>query len=94
VAALFDDLLGAAQGAAGVHCVTARLAVRYRDVTPIEEELRLEAWIERESGRRVVARATCHARDTLTAEAEGLFVRVDFNAIEARMQERRAGRGG
>lgn len=93
VAALFDDLLGATQGGTGASGVTASLTVRYRHVTPVEEELRLEAWVARESGRRLLARATCHAGETLTAEAEGLFVRVDFDDVERRMQERRSGRG-
>jgi acyl-CoA thioesterase FadM len=89
VAALFDDLLGATQGLLHSPAVTARLTVRYRHVTPIGEELRLRAWIRRDDGRRVEARATCHAGDTLTAEAEGLFVRVDFNEVQQRMLARR-----
>lgn len=85
VAALFDDLLGHLQGAGGPPGVTARLEVRYRDLTPIETDLRLEGWIESDDGRRVVARASCHAGDLLTAEAEALFIRVDFAALQERM---------
>jgi acyl-coenzyme A thioesterase PaaI-like protein len=88
VAALFDDLLGSTQGVTRTPGVTATLTVRYRAVTPIDEELHFEAWIERDTGRRVVAKGTCHAGDTLTAEAEGLFVRVDFNEVEERMRQR------
>jgi len=40
----------------------------------------------------VVARATCHAGETLTAEAEALFLKVDFREIDERMRSRRAGR--
>ena len=96
VAALFDDLLGAVPGVGEATSLTARLTVRYRHVTPIEEDLRLEGWIHRDDERRIVAKATCHAGDTLTAEAEGLFVRVDFNEIQGRMQQRREtpSRGG
>lgn len=90
VAALFDDLLGATQGLVRSPAVTASLTVRFRHVTPIDEELRLEAWIERRSGRRALARATCHAGDTLTADAEGVFVRVDFNEIQQRMSARKS----
>ena len=89
VAALFDDLLGAAQGAVKAATVTAKLTIRSRHVTPIEEDLHLQAWIHRDDGRRIVAKATCHAGDTLTAEAEGLFVRVDFNEVQHRMRQRR-----
>lgn len=93
VAALFDDLLGQALGLIGVRGVTAKLSVRYRHVTPIEEELRFESWVHEERGTRIVARARCHAGDTLTATAEGLFVRVDFGEVGARMRARAGERG-
>ena len=40
VAAIMDELLGFAQGLAGQHGVTATLKIRYRHVTPIDEDLR------------------------------------------------------
>ena len=92
VAALFDDLLGSVQGLSREPGVTATLRVHYRHVTPVDEELRLAAWIHEDRGNRLVARATCHAGDTLTAEAEGLFVRVDVGDLQERMQQRRARR--
>lgn len=91
VAALFDEMLGAAQGLAPPPGVTALLEIRYRNVTPVEEPLRFEAWIADERERRIEARATCHAGDTLTADARGTFVRVDFEAVQQRMAERRGG---
>lgn len=91
VAAVFDDILGAAQGLAEGPGVTGRLTVRYRHITPVEEPLRFEAWIDSDDGRRIVAKATCHAEDgaLLTADAEALFIRVDFEEIQARMAARR-----
>jgi acyl-coenzyme A thioesterase PaaI-like protein len=89
VSALFDELLGSAQQLLKQAGVTATLSVRYRDITPLDEELRLEAWIHEDRGRRVVARATCHAGETLTADAEALFVCVDFDEIQGRMKKRR-----
>lgn len=89
VAALFDDLLGQAQQLVRKAGVTATLKVRYRDITPLDEELRLTAWIHADKGRRVIARATCHAGDTLTADAEAIFLGVDFDAIRGRMLDRR-----
>ena len=89
VAALFDDLLGEAQGLTSESAVTGILKVRFRHVTPVDEDLLFEGWIHEDKGRRIVARATCHAGDTLTADAEGLFVRVDFNEIQTLMRERR-----
>jgi hypothetical protein len=85
VAALFDEMLGAAIGLAPPPGVTATLEVRYRNVTPVERPLRFEAWVAEDRGRRIVAHATCHAGETLTASAKGLFVRVDFDAVRRRM---------
>jgi acyl-coenzyme A thioesterase PaaI-like protein len=93
VAALFDEVLGQAQALDGGPGVTAVLTVKYRHVTPIEEDLRFEGWIHESRGRRVVARATCHAGDTLTADAEGIFMRVDFGEVQERMRRRREGGG-
>jgi acyl-coenzyme A thioesterase PaaI-like protein len=88
VAALFDEMLGATMVLAPPPGVTAKLSVDYRHLTPLDEDLRLEAWISETRGRRVQAEATCHAGETLTATASALFVRVDFEQVEARMRAR------
>ena len=87
VAAIFDEILGAAQKFVGAPGVTAILEVKYRKVTPIEVPLVFRAWIESDHGRRVVAHATCEAQGRVTASAEAVFMRVDFDAVEARMRE-------
>jgi len=92
VAALFDEVLGSAAGLAEQPGVTATLKVRYRHVTPTHEELRFEGWIHEQRGRRLVARATCHAGETLTADAEGIFIEVDFDEVQERMMQRRLAR--
>jgi hypothetical protein len=53
--------------------------------------LRFEAWVESDHDKRIVAKATCHAGggELLTADAEALFIRVDFEEIQARMAARR-----
>ena len=89
VAALFDEILGAAQNLTPPVGVTAKLEIRYRHVTPIDEDLRFEAWVHENRKRRLWIHATCHAGETLTADARGLFVRVDFNEVQQRMAERR-----
>ena len=89
VAGLFDDVLGATQRLVDKPGVTGRLTVHYRHITPIQEELTLRAWIEEDVGRRIVSKATCHAGDLLTAEAQALFIRVDFDEVQARMAARR-----
>jgi acyl-coenzyme A thioesterase PaaI-like protein len=89
VAALFDDLLGGTQALVSRTGVTAKLTVRYRQITPLDEDLRFEGWIHADQGRRITARATCHAGGVLTADAEAVFVRVDFDEIANRMRSRR-----
>jgi acyl-coenzyme A thioesterase PaaI-like protein len=90
VAALFDEVLGATQSLTQRPGVTGRLTVHYRHLTPLAEPLAFEAWIEREEGRRMVSKATCHAADgTLCADADGLFFTVDFEALQQMMQERK-----
>ena len=85
IAALFDEVLGAAQGLDGSVSVTAILTIKYREITPIDEELRCTGWVaEKRAGRRVV-KATCHARNRLTADAEGIFVAVDLDEVRPRM---------
>jgi acyl-coenzyme A thioesterase PaaI-like protein len=88
VAALFDEALGSVQGLTGKTGMTALLKVRYRHVTPVNQPLTIEAWVHEERGRRTIARATCHAGGLLTADAEGTFIVVDFDSVEAVMAER------
>lgn len=85
IAALFDEVLGATQGLDGSVRVTAILKVKYREITPIDEELRFVGRLAEKRGGRQVVKATCHARNRLTADAEGIFVTVDLNEIQQRM---------
>jgi acyl-coenzyme A thioesterase PaaI-like protein len=88
VAGLFDDILGATQSLIdGPTGLTGTLHVRYRNLTPLDTELVLRAWVHHVSGRRIQSRATCHAGDVLTAEAEALFVRVDMAELARRATE-------
>jgi len=74
VACAFDEVLGIANIVAGHPGMTARLTVHYRRPTPLFNELVLRAWVERVEGRRIMSRAEMYDGDTLTAEAEGVFV--------------------
>lgn len=88
VAALFDEILGAAMALSPPSGVTAKLEVDYHHLTPLDEDLILEAWIGEVRDRRIHAEATCYAGETLTARARALFIRVDFEAVENRMKAR------
>ena len=84
---MFDEVLGSTAGLAEQPGVTATLKIRYRHVTPTDEELRFEGWIHEQRGRRLVVRATCHAGDTLTAQAEGIFIRPKTSIFEAALAQ-------
>ncbi|HTL85293.1 MAG TPA: PaaI family thioesterase [Acidimicrobiia bacterium] len=74
IACAFDEMLGIANIAAGNPGMTGRLTVHYRRPTPLFRELHFRAWVDRVEGRRIMSRAEVHDGDTLTAEAEGIFV--------------------
>ena len=74
VALAFDEALGMANALSGHPGMTARLTVRYRKPTPLHARLHLHARTERVDGRRITTVASLRAGDTVTAEAEGLFV--------------------
>ena len=63
--------------------MTGRLIVHYRSPTPLDRELRFEAWVERVDGRKIITRGELFAGDLLCAEAEGLFVSVDRERFRA-----------
>lgn len=88
VAAAFDEVLGMAQSLGGAPGMTGTLSIRYRKPTPLHQELRFEGRLERVDGRKIFTRGECYAGDTLTAEAEGLFIRVDFAKIAELMDRR------
>ncbi len=74
VACAFDEMLGIANIASGHPGMTARLTVHYRKPTPLFRELRIRAWVDRVEGRRIMSHAEIWDGETMTAEADGIFV--------------------
>lgn len=75
VSAIFDEVLAMATVVAGLSGVPASLHVEHRKPTPLHEDLRFEAWVERVQRRRVQVRGSCLLGGEIVSEAEGLFVR-------------------
>lgn len=71
VAAMFDELLGYAQFAPGY---TAQLTINYKKRTPLERQLHLKAWVDREEGRKRYVFGECWLDGELLSSAEGLFI--------------------
>jgi acyl-coenzyme A thioesterase PaaI-like protein len=88
IAAAFDEVLGSTQSLAGRPGMTARLTVNYRSPKPLHEELRFAGRVVEVSGRKTFTHGTMHAGERLCAEAEGLFVAIDFGKV-VEMQRRR-----
>lgn len=87
IAAAFDEILGLAQCTTGKPGMTGTLSVRYRAPTPLHTPLRLSARVDRVVGRKIFTVGTMHVGETLTAEAQALFVSVDhkrFSDLMAR----------
>lgn len=84
VAAALDELLGMAQSLSGKSGMTGTLTVRYRKPTPLHTDLRLTARVEKVEGRKIFTSGELRAGDMLCAEAEGIFISVDFQAVFAR----------
>jgi hypothetical protein len=74
IAAVWDQVLAFAAMVHGMPGPTATLTTRYRAVTPLHEEVRFEAWVERTEGRRVYARGHCHVGGKLVTDADAMFV--------------------
>lgn len=74
VAAAFDDLMGLAQMVTGTAGYTGTLTVRMIRPTPLNREIRYEAWLDRHEGRKIWVKARSSTDDEVLAEAEILFI--------------------
>lgn len=89
VAAAFDDVLGMAQSLGGTPGMTGTLTIRYRRPTPLHTDLRFEASLDRTEGRKLFTSGRLYAGEALCAEAEGLFITVDFSKVAELMESRK-----
>ena len=88
VAAAFDELLGMAQSLGGKPGMTGTLTVRYRRPHPLHTEIHFEAELVRVEGRKIFTTGRSYADGELRAEAEGIFISVDFSKIAEMMARR------
>jgi acyl-CoA thioesterase FadM len=74
IAALFDELLGAANIVNRTPGMTGTLTIRYERPTPLRAELTAESWTESVDGRKIRAAGVIRHNGEVTARAEGLFI--------------------
>jgi acyl-coenzyme A thioesterase PaaI-like protein len=85
IAAAFDEVLGMTQSMSGNPGMTAFLHVNYRQPTPLHVELAFEGELIRVEGRKIFTEGRVRKPDgQVTAEAEALFVSVDFAKLFGR----------
>jgi acyl-coenzyme A thioesterase PaaI-like protein len=95
VAAAFDEVLGSTQSLSGQPGMTGRLTVHYRSPTPLRTELRFVGRLDRVEGRKTFTTGELYAGDVLCAEAEGLFISIDFGKFaELKVRRDELQRGG
>ncbi len=78
VATLIDEAMGWAVYGAARWGATARLNVRFRKPVPLDQNLRIKAWVTNNRSRLLELRA--EVRDpagALLADAEGTFMKLD-----------------
>lgn len=88
IAAVFDEVLGATQSMSGNPGMTASLSIQYRSPTPLHQEVRFIGRLDRVEGRKIFTKGELWAGEQLCAEAEGLFISIDFSKF-ADMRSRR-----
>jgi acyl-coenzyme A thioesterase PaaI-like protein len=81
IAGAFDQVFNVANLQTGVAGPTAYLHVDYRRPTLLRRDLVFEGWVERTEGRKVVCRGRIIQGETVTCEAEGLFIQIPRDQI-------------
>jgi acyl-coenzyme A thioesterase PaaI-like protein len=73
---LFDSVLGMTSAVitGGPRQRTAYLHINYRQIVPIEKELRVDAGVERVEGRKIFVSGRLSDGDTVLTDSEALFV--------------------
>lgn len=90
VAAVFDEVLGAAQSLSGAPGMTGTLSVRYEAPTPLLTDLRFEGRLVGVERRKIFVEGVCIAGDVTTARAEGIFISLKPGAFMDLLREREA----
>lgn len=88
VAASFDEVLGMVQSLSGQAGMTGTLSIKYRKPTPLHREVLFRGQVDRVDGRKIFCSGTLHAGEILCAEAEGVFISVDFERMRSLASQR------
>jgi acyl-coenzyme A thioesterase PaaI-like protein len=81
IALTWDHVMALANMLIDARGPTAWLHVEYKKPTPLHEELRFEAWIDKLEGKKIFIRGACYARGEIVTEATGLFINTFIKNI-------------
>jgi len=81
IAGVFDQVFNVANIMGGTAGPTASLSLRYRRPTPLNVDLRFEAWVAEVEGSRVTSRGRVLHGETVTVESEGVFKMLDRERV-------------
>jgi Thioesterase superfamily len=87
IALVFDELLGAANIAAGSPGMTGTLTIRYRRPTPIRTQIRLVSRFEGRDGRKIRTTAQMYNGEELTAQADAIFIELSADRFFGRITQ-------
>jgi Thioesterase superfamily len=76
ISGVFDQVFNVANLKNGVGGPTANLSIDYRSPTPLLCDLVFEGWVDRVESRKVYTRGRVVHDGQVTAEAQGLFIRM------------------
>ncbi len=81
IAAAFDQVFVVANLMSGHAGPTVKLEIQYRSPTPLDADLRFEAWQDRTDGRKIHASGRLVCGGEVTAEAKGLFIQLTHEQV-------------
>jgi acyl-coenzyme A thioesterase PaaI-like protein len=94
MAAVLDEAMGAAAWVAGHLAVAARLDTNFHRMLPLGTDATLEAWVEREEGRKVwTAGRLLDAAGEPFASAQGLFIELPPERFRPLLEKAAASHG-
>ncbi|MDP6935077.1 MAG: PaaI family thioesterase [Myxococcota bacterium] len=85
IAALLDEVMGVCAYLNGREVLAARIDVSYRQPLRLGSVVLAEGWVEKQSGRKVSARARLTDVDSgvLLSDSNGLFLQLNTQQVEA-----------
>ena len=87
LAAVFDDVLGAAMAQAQEPGFTGRLTVHYLAPVPVERPVTIRTWLGERNGRKLFVHGEAVHAGTVVARADALFILVDAERFRTHVHD-------